>query len=502
MASGLMDVEVKSRILDHKFKPMHKDSMTVFDEKTVQRMTTDILELLATHYGGGMSEELFEEGLDAVQRALEVARKWHAGQVRKTGEPYLFHPLRVSHLAARHWMDFSSVIAALLHDVVEDTPVSIDDVRADFGNEVALLVDGLTKVESTELSREETKMETYRKQILASIEDLRVLCLKFWDRIDNLQTISALSPSKQRRIAAETREIYVPLANHLGMGHVAATLDSLSLYLLYPRRGVSFDQRVALTREDTANFLRREKARITNACEHQKLGALLKDRWRPFSIMAARQARRGLSSLFTLEVQVDCTMDAYVFLGILHSLYPPIPGKLRDHLTVPSHHGYQSLKTTVQAGEQRMRVEITTRKLARFNESGVLAPGFEFRRENFRNLMKSLTEGESAFDTHSLMLASKTIQVYTPIGEGLVLPEGSSALDFAFSIHETVGIHAVRARINGQTRLLKTRLLDGDQIEIETSKQAEVLPKWLEWAVTPKARNTIRRYLRKKVKKA
>ncbi len=474
--------------------------MTTYDEKTVQRMTTDILELLATHYGGGMSEELFEEGLDAVQCALADARKWHEGQVRKSGEPYIFHPLRVSHLAARHWMDFPSVIAALLHDVVEDTPVSLEDVRADYGDEVALLVDGLTKVESTELSREATKMETYRKQVLAAIEDVRVLCLKFWDRIDNLNTIQALPLHKQKRIAEETREIYVPLAYHLGMGYVATKLDSLSLYLLYPRRAKGYDQRVIQVREDTAGFLRQQRARIINACEHEKLSVLLKDRWRPFSIAATRQASRGFATLYTLEVQVDRIMDAYMFVGVLHSLFPPIPGKLRDHLVIPSHHGYQALKTTVQAGEQRMRVEVTTRKLARFNESGVLAPGFEFRHENFRDLMKSLTEGESAFDTQALILASRKIQVYTPRGESRVLPEGSSALDFAFDIHETVGIHAARARINGQTRLLRTRLLDGDQIEIETSKGAEVLPKWLEWAVTPKARNTIRRYLRKKVK--
>jgi GTP pyrophosphokinase len=475
--------------------------MTTFDEKTVLRMTTDILELLATHYGGGMSEELFEEGLDAVQCALNDARKWHEGQVRKSGEPYLFHPLRVSHLAARHWMDFPSVIAALLHDVVEDTPMSLEDVRSEYGDEVAQLVDGLTKVESTELSREATKMETYRKQVLAAIEDVRVLCLKFWDRIDNLQTINALSPEKQKRIAEETREIYVPLANHLGMGDVASTLDSLSLHVLYPRRGVIYVESVARIKEATTSYLRKEKSKITNACEHEKLGVLLKDRWRPFSIAATQQSKRGFSTLYTLEAQVDRVMDAYLFLGVLHSLYPPIPGKLRDHLIVPSHHGYQALKTTVQAGEQRMRVEVTTRKLARFNESGVLAPGFEFRRQNFRDLMKSLTEGESAFDTESLMLASKTIQVYSPKGESFVLPEGSSALDFAFDIHEKLGIHACRARINGQTRLLKTRLLDGDQIEIETVEIPGVLPKWLDWAVTPKARNTIRRYLRNKVNK-
>ena len=193
-------------------------------------------------------------------------------------------------------------------------------------------------------------------------------------------------------------------------------------------------------------------------------------------------------------------MDAYLFLGILHGLFPPIPGKIRDNLNLTSQHGYQALKTTVQADEQRLRVEITTRKLTRFNESGVLAPGFKFRHENFRDLIRSLMEGESAFDTESLRLASATIQIYTPQGEIQTLPEGSSILDFAFEIHDSLGLHARRGVINGRTRQLKTRLLDGDQIEVETSDKPQVLPKWLEWAVTPRARNSIRRYLRNKVR--
>ncbi len=167
---------------------------------------------------------------------------------------------------------------------------------------------------------------------------------------------------------------------------------------------------------------------------------------------------------------------------------------------MPSQFGYQSLKTSVQAGEHRLRVEITTRKLARFNESGVLTPGFEFRKANFQALMRSLLEGESAIDTASLRLASATIQVYTPQGEICTLPEGSCALDFAFTIHEQLGLYAWRARINGQTRQLKTRLLDGDQVQIERSETPAVLPKWLDWAVTPRARNQIRRYLRSRVK--
>ncbi|HAD03755.1 MAG TPA: phosphohydrolase, partial [Desulfuromonas sp.] len=202
-------------------------------------------------------------------------------------------------------------------------------------------------------------------------------------------------------------------------------------------------------------------------------------------------------------IQVDRTMDAYLGLGLLHGLFAPIPGKLRDHLNVASKFGYQALKTSIQAGEYRIRVEITTRKLARFNDAGVLAPGFEFRKTNFQALMRSLLEGESAFDAESLRLASASIQVYTPRGQMRTLPEGSSALDFAFDIHEELGLRALRARINGHTRLLKARLMDGDQVAIEAVEAGApptALPKWLEWAVTPKARNAIRRYLRSRVK--
>jgi len=277
-------------------------------------------------------------------------------------------------------------------------------------------------------------------------------------------------------------------------------LESLSNALLYPRRARKYNNKIEVLKKQNKDFLRKIRAQINNNCAQQKLSVGLKDRWRQFSIAAAQSMGRGFSTLFTLEVQVDRMMDAYLFLGVIHNLFPPIPGKLRDHLNLTSQHGYQALKTSVQAGEQRMRVEITTRKLARFNESGVLAPGFKFRHDSFRELMKSLMEGESAFDTESLKLASATIQVYTPHGEMRTLPEGSSVLDFAFDIHDSLGLHARRGVINGRTRQLKTRLLDGDQISVETSEHPEVLPKWLEWAVTPKARNSIRRYLRNKVR--
>ncbi len=474
--------------------------MAKFDEKTELRMITEIMELLVTHYGAGLSEEDLDRELGMVEQALDDARSSHAGQLRKSGEPYIFHPLRVTHLAARHWMDFPSVIAALLHDVVEDTPVTLDEVREKYGAEVAHLVDGLTKVTSEVMSREELKQETYKKTVLVAIDDIRVLCLKFWDRMDNLLTIDALPPHKQKLIAEETRMIYVPLAQHLGMGYVATELESLSHKLLYPRRAKTYNLRIDQVSKENATYLRKTRSKIFSACEQYKLSVQLKDRWRPFSVAAANDLRRGFATLYTLEVQVDRMMDAYIFLGLLHGMFSPIPGKLRDHLNMTSKHGYQALKTTVQVGEQRMRVEITTRKLARFNDSGVLAPGFKFRHENFRALMQSLMDGESVFDTESLQLASATIQVYTPQGEIRTLPEGSSLLDFAFDIHESLGLHARRGSINGRMRQLKTRLLDGDQVEVETSEHPEVLPKWLEWAVTPKARNTIRRYLRNKVR--
>ncbi|MCK4503466.1 MAG: HD domain-containing protein [Desulfuromonadales bacterium] len=476
--------------------------MAEFDKNTEQRLMTDIMELLVTHYGAELSDDALDREIDRVEQAFNDARSSHEGQMRKSGEPYVFHPLRVAHLAARHWMDFPSVIAALLHDVVEDTPVTLADVRGEYGDEVAHLVDGLTKVESELMSRDDLKKETYKKTMLVAIDDIRVLCLKFWDRIDNLKTIDALLPHKQKLIAEETRKVYVPLAQYLGMGYVATQLESLSSALLYPRRAKGYDLIVAEQRQSTTDFLRKIKAKIVNNCEQQKLDIFLRDRWRPFSVASVHSKQLGFAAVYTLEVQVSRTMDAYLFLGILHGLFPPIPGKLRDHLNLTSKYGYQALKTTVQADEQRMRVEITTRKLTRFNESGVLAPGFKFRHDHFSFLMRSLMDGESVFDTESLRLASATIQVYTPQGDIKILPEGSSILDFAFDIHDNLGLHARRGQINGHTRQLKTRLLDGDQIMVETSATPEALPKWLEWAVTPRARNSIRRYLRKQVRRS
>lgn len=475
--------------------------MSETDDRKMQRLINEVMELLVTHYGGELTEEALDQGIDAMHRAIDLAKTSHGGQFRKSGEPYIFHPLRVAHLAARHWMDFASVIAALLHDVVEDTPVSLEEINRQFGDEVALLVDGLTKVTDEKLSRAALKAETYRKQLLLAMRDIRVLCLKFWDRIDNLRTIGALTPNKQSLIAEETIDVYVPLARHLGMGDVASELRALSDAVLHSRRCRRYSEVLAEVSEGTESFRRRMRARVHSALEQHKIPFSLIDRWRPFSLTASKVMHRGVATLYSLEIRVDYTLDAYLALGVLHGIYPPIPGKLRDHLNVTSPFGYQSLKTTVQAEEYRMRVEITTRKLARFNDSGVLAPGFEFRKANFQALMGALVEGESAFDTHSLRLASSSIQVYTPKGETRVLPEGSSVLDLAFEIHEELGLHAVRARINGQSRLLKSRLMDGDQIVIERDEEPQVLPKWLEWAKTPKARNSIRRYLRQRVKK-
>jgi len=476
------------------------EQRAIYDQRHEQRLINEIMELLVTHYGGGLSDVDLDREMERLQKAIDFGRTSHAAQVRKSGEPYFFHPLRVAHLASRHWMDFSSIIAAILHDVVEDTPVTLGTVEKMFGADVALLVNGLTKATDENLSRELVKEKTYRKQLLAAVEDVRVLCLKFWDRIDNLQTIDALKPEKQLLIAEETRTVYVPLASHLGMGVVAAELEALSLGILYPKRAGRYRRHVETLQSENDSFLRKTRAEINARLEHHKLSFTLHDRWRPFSLAAAQVMRRGLQTIYTMEIRVGHSMEAYMALGAVHSMFPPITGKLRDHLNAPSQFGYQSIKTTVQAGGQRIRFEITTRKLARFNDSGVLAPGFEFRRANFRELMHSLLEGESAFDAESLRLASRTIQVYTPKGESRVLPEGSCVLDFAFDIHVELGLHALRAQVNGRTRPLKSRLMDSDQVAIERSPQPTVLPKWLEWAVTPRARNAIRRFLRDKVK--
>ncbi len=469
-------------------------------ERKEKRLIEEIMELLVTHYGGELSEEELDHHIANLERAIQIAKSSHEGQFRKSGEPYFFHPLRVAHLAARNWMDFASITAGFLHDVVEDTPVTLAEVESAFDYEVAFLVNGLTKATDEKLSRETLRTQTYRKQLLVALEDVRVLCLKFWDRIDNLQTIGALDPTKQSLIAEETREIYVPLALHLGMGYVTSELDSLSLRVLYPRRFKRYQIALRAIRREQEGWLRKCRSKISQLFESHKVEALIKDRWRAFSIAAVRALNQGFPKVYTMEINVDKTLDAYLALGLIHSLFPPIPGKLKDYLHIPSQYGFQSLQTTVQAEEYRLRIEITTHKLDRFNRAGILAPGFVFQKANFQDLMRSLLEGESVFDTESLRLASSIIQVYTPRGDVRVLPEGSCALDFGFEIHEELGLHALRARINGKTRLLKSRLLDGDQVDIERADKPQVLPKWLEWAVTPKARNSIRRYLRNRVR--
>ncbi|MBN2644122.1 MAG: HD domain-containing protein [Desulfuromonadaceae bacterium] len=472
----------------------------VVNNQAMQRLMNEITELLVTHHGGSLSEEALDQGIDKLHAAFALAQRSHAQQYRKSGEPYFFHPLRVAHLAARNWMGFASIMAALLHDVVEDTPVTLEEVRAVFGDEVALLVHGLTKVEDVKFNRKAMKEETYRKQILVAIEDIRVLCLKLWDRVDNLRTIGALKPEKQVLIAEETRKVYIPLAKHLGMRRVADELESLSLEVLYPRRAHRYQRGLAEVRRQSEANLGRIRSAVQAEFNRNHLTVVLKDSWRSFSRESVLNMTRGVAALYTIDVLVDATMDAYLALGILHRLFRPITGKLRDHLHTPSQYGYQAIKTTVQSGEYRLRIQITTRKLARFNESGVLAPGFEFRKQNFAELMRSLLDGESVFDTERLRLASSAIQVYSPTGQVMTLPEGSSALDFAFAIHEDLGLHAFRSRINGQTRLLKTKLMDGDQVKIETVPEPVILPKWLDWAATPKARNSLRRYLRSRVR--
>lgn len=266
------------------------------DEARMQRLINEIAELLVTHHGGSLAEETLDRGIEHLQQAVQLARTSHARQVRKSGEPYFFHPLRVAHLAARHWMGFPSIIAALLHDVVEDTPVTLSEVRKTFGAEVALLVNGLTKVDDDNLSREALKKETYRKTTLLAIEDIRVVCLKLWDRLDNLRTISALKPEKQILIAEETRTIYVPLAKHLGMGEVGEELEALSLQVLYPRRASRYQRVLDEIRRQSEGSLRHIRAEIVSEFSRNHLNAVLNDHWRTFSLEAAMRMTRGVAS--------------------------------------------------------------------------------------------------------------------------------------------------------------------------------------------------------------
>ena len=459
-----------------------------------------------------------EADVQAVMKAYVYSAKVHAGQTRRSGEPYLSHPLAVAALLAEMRLDVASICAGLLHDTVEDTHASLDDIRALLGEEVAALVDGVTKITQLDASATRTarQAESLRKMILAMASDIRVLLIKLADRLHNMRTLGFMPEEAQRRIAQETRDIYAPMAHRLGIRRWQAELEDLSLYYLEPEIYQRIKEGVALRQNEREQFIKEVKDQIKAAMEKHGLSCRVTGRpkhyWSIYQKMLDRKVDiDDLYDLIAFRVIVKTVKDCYEALGVIHNLWKPIPGRFRDYIGMPKPNMYQSLHTSVVGPMgQRMEVQIRTEQMHLVAEEGIAAHwrykekggGDESEQLRFswmRRLLEGVreTKDPSEFlNSLRLDLYPEEIFVFTPTGEVKELPRGATPVDFAYSIHTEVGHTCVGAKVNGRMVPLRTKLQTGDQVEIITQAGHHPSKDWLKFVVSNRARSKIRAYIR------
>jgi GTP diphosphokinase / guanosine-3',5'-bis(diphosphate) 3'-diphosphatase len=464
-----------------------------------------------------VSGRLGEKDVAVLQKAYVFSARAHKGQVRRSGEPYLSHPLEVAAMLADMNLDRTTLVAALLHDVLEDTDVTAAEVREAFGKEVLALVEGVTKISRVqEASPEARRAETIRKIILAMTDDLRVIFIKLADRIHNLKTLKFLDEEKQRQIARETLEIYAPIANRLGMGRIRAELEDLSFRYVAPEEYFKVTALVEPLAKSGEKDLRQFTRTLEGLMKDNGIPAQVFARTkRPYSVWSKMKRRDiGFDQVYdflALRLITDTVKNCYSALGIIHQKWPHLPQRFRDFIAMPKPNMYQALHTTVLTEDQKsFEVQIRTREMHDLAENGISAH-WKYKDGAPQDLMKDdkrlhwLREMVGLYEeqknpreflrTLKSNLIPDEVYVFTPKGKAVSLPPGATALDFAFKIHTEIGLHAVEARVNGTTAPLKTALKTGDIVEIATSPDRAPNRSWLAVASTPEARHQIKRWL-------
>lgn len=453
---------------------------------------------------------------DSLNRAYVYSMKVHGSQTRANGDPYFLHPLEVAGILTSYRLDVASIVTGLLHDTIEDTPATYDDIKKLFGEEVARLVNGVTKLSRIELNSDQSKQaENFRKLVLAMSEDIRVLLVKLADRLHNMRTLHFIrEPEKRHRIATETMEIYAPLAERIGMQELKNELEDLSFKELNPLARDSILSRLTQLREQGSDLIRRIIRELRATINDSGLNADVLGREKTaFSIWQKMKKSNlnfeQLSDVMAFRVIVANVEDCYRALGVVHGAYPVIPGRFKDYISTPKPNGYRSLHTGVFGPErQRIEVQIRTFDMHEVAEYGVAAhwrykqsmhttDGRQYRW--LRELLEILEHagGADEFLEHTKMdLFSDEVFCFTPKGSLINLPVGATPVDFAYAVHSEIGDHCVGAKINGRLMPLKTRLQNGDQVEIVTSKAQTPSPTWERFVVTGKARARIRRFIR------
>ena len=453
-----------------------------------------------------------------VYRAYLFGAEAHEGQHRMSGEPYIYHPIAVARILAGMRMDVSSIIAAILHDVIEDTPIAKEQIEQAFGEEVAGLVDGVSKLTQIHFeSRAEAQAENFRKMMLAMVKDIRVIIIKLADRLHNMRTLGVMRPEKRRRIARETLEIYAPIANRLGMNSVRLELQDLGFSALYPMRSRVLKEAIRKARGNRREILSKIETAIMRRLVQEGIPGEVRSREKhPYSLYMKMRAKglsfAEVSDVYAFRIIVDKADTCYRTLGIVHNLYKPVPGKFKDYIAIPKSNGYQSLHT-VLFGPYGVPIEVQIRTvdMDRVAEAGIAAHwlyktgegGANSAQARAREWLRGLLEMQkSAGDSLEFLenvkidLFPDEVYVFTPKGEIMVLPRGSTAVDFAYAVHTEVGNTCIAAKIDRRLAPLRTPLLNGNTVEIITAPGAHPNPAWLNFVVTGKARSAIRHHLK------
>jgi len=453
---------------------------------------------------------------DLLNRAYVFSMKAHGSQLRASGDPYFSHPIEVAGILTQMKLDGASIITALLHDTVEDTVATLDDIKRLFGPEIMRLVDGVTKLSRIELQSDQTKQaENFRKLVLAMSEDIRVLLVKLADRLHNMRTIFYLKEEKRRRIARETLDIYAPLAERIGIQTMKDELEDLAFAALNPDARDSILAQLARMRSEGENRSQRVLDELRETMIHNGLTEVtVTGREKsPYSIWQKLQRKNvtfeQLSDIMAFRVIVDTLEHCYQALGVIHSHYPVVPGRFKDYISTPKPNGYRSLHTGVIGPErQRIEIQIRTAEMHEISELGVAAhwgykqgqPRAEAREYRWlRELLEILEHAqkpEEFLEHTKLELYQDQVFCFTPKGDLIALPRGATPVDFAYAVHSQVGDTCVGAKINGRMMQLRTQLQNGDQVEIVTSKTQTPSPSWERFVVTGKAKARVRRFLR------
>ena len=455
--------------------------------------------------------------VERIQDAYDFAFEAHQGQRRRSGEPYITHPVAVADLLADLRLDPQTLIAAILHDVIEDTPTLKEEINRRFGQEVADLVDGVSKLDQIQFkSREEAQAESFRKMLLAMVRDIRVIMVKLADRTHNMRTLGAMPLAKRRTVARETLDIYAPIAHRLGMHAIKTELEDLGFRSMYPRRYRVIENAVRRAKGNQKQVVGRISDSLRTALDRAAISARIEGREKdPYSIyqkMRRKKVALGeIVDVYGFRIVVEAVDTCYRTLGSVHSVYKPMPGRFKDYIAIPRANGYQSLHTTLFGPNgMPIEVQIRTEDMHKVAESGIAAhwqykagdAGDRSHSDRAREWLQQLVEiqqggsSEEFLESVKVDLFPDKVYVFTPKGEIRRLPRGATCVDFAYAVHTDVGNRCVAAKVDRRLVPLRTPLRNGQTVEVITAKGATPNPSWANFVVTAKARAAIRQYLK------